>query len=114
MENYTQQQDDELTRTLEELDEENDDYDFDYENQRVCAVAVGKNKIVSIEELLMQLGMAETVAISLATYSELADDKRENAIPPSDWAVSGMYSAFTGLSHALLCLMHGHKNAYSR
>lgn len=103
----------ELDKVLAELEEEESGYSFDYAGQRVCAIAVSDNRIVSIEDLLMQLSMAQSVAVSIAEYSEADDLAREMLIAPSAWACAGMDSAFEGAIHALKCLLYGHENAYS-
>jgi hypothetical protein len=103
----------ETNRILAELEAEEAAESFDYAGQRVCAIAVSDSRIVSIEDLLMQLALAQTVAISVAEYAEASDIDRDNMIPPSDWAVAGAHSAMEGVTHALKCLLYGHRNAYT-
>lgn len=101
----------ELDKILSELEAEEDDYDFDYENQRACAVKVSKNRIVGIEELLMQLSMAQSVLLSVAEYA--GNDDRDNLTPPTDWAVAGANAAIEGTLDALKCLCWGYRDAYN-
>lgn len=82
--------------------------------QRVAAIQIRNDKTVNIEDLLMKLAMAESVAGSVASYAETCAEVCDtNLIPPDVWAVTGMHQALGEVAHALKCLCWGHEDALS-
>jgi len=88
------------------------------ENQNVTAIKIGagENQIVTIEELLMKLALAEAVIGDMSGYIAVLDANDcicpDHVIPPSTWALAGMSKNLSDVKHALKCACWGHEAAH--
>jgi len=88
------------------------------ENQNVTSVRIGasENQIVTIEELLMKLSLAEAVIGDMAEYIEMivVNDGvcPDHVQPPDTWALAGMTKNLSDVGRALKCACWGHEAAH--
>lgn len=88
------------------------------ENQNVTAIRIGaaENQIVTVEELLMKLALAESVIGDLAEYINTLETNNgkcpDHIQPPGTWAMAGLSQNLYEVSRALKCACWGHETAY--
>jgi hypothetical protein len=88
------------------------------ENQNVTAIKIGKgeNQIVTIEELLMKLALAEAVIGDMSEYVTVLEANDgvcpDHIQPPDTWAMAGMTKNLADVGRALKCACWGHEAAY--
>jgi len=88
------------------------------ENQNVTAIRTGEaeNQIVTIEELLIKLALAEMVINEMGRYVEAveANDgmRPDDMTPPDHWALAGVSRNMFDIGRALKCACWGHETAH--
>jgi len=83
------------------------------ETVTTTVIKTGATEMVSVEDLLMDLGTAQAVLDQLCSYLEELErtDHAACVVPPSDWALAGARRNLGNVSHALRCLCWGHSKA---
>ena len=81
-------------------------------------IGPNENDIVTVEEVLMKLALAESVMHSLANYADrIAADggtEEEYNTPPDQWAITGAFQNIMEINRALKAGCWGHEVAFVR
>ncbi len=79
-----------------------------------------ENDVVCVEDLLMQLALAEVVIVDMAEYISAVENNggslpdNKDVFAPDTWAISGMQANLFKIAHALKCGCFGHESGYLR